>query len=45
MAVPRDAKNIDAAYQFINFLLDPKTMAEINSFSYFPSTVSASKDF
>jgi putrescine transport system substrate-binding protein len=43
MAVPMGAKNIDAAYQFIDFMLEPETMAELTDYNYFPSPVPASK--
>lgn len=44
MSVPKGAKNIDAAYQFIDFMLEPTTMAELTSYNFFPSPVPASQD-
>lgn len=43
MAVPKGAKNIDAAYQFIDFMLEPETMAELTKFNFYPSPVPASR--
>lgn len=44
LAVPKGAKNLDAAYQFMNFMLEPTTMAELTSFNFYPSTVLASRE-
>ena len=35
-AMPADAKNKDAAYQFLNFLMKPDVMAGISSLSITP---------
>ncbi len=43
MAIPQGAKNIDAAYQFIDFMLEPQTMAELTNYNYFPSPVPGSR--
>ncbi len=43
MAVPKGAKNIDAAYQFMDFILEPQTMAELTEFNFYPSPVTASR--
>lgn len=37
VAIPKDAENLDAAYQFMNFLLQPEIMAEITDAVRFPN--------
>ncbi|VVM86144.1 Putrescine-binding periplasmic protein SpuD [Pseudomonas fluorescens] len=37
VAIPKDASNIDAAYQFMNYLLQPEVMAEITNAVRFPN--------
>ncbi|MCE7762168.1 extracellular solute-binding protein [Pseudomonas putida] len=37
VAIPKDATNLDAAYQFMNYLLQPKVMAEITNAVRFPN--------
>lgn len=39
IAIPKGAKNKDAAYQFMDFMLEPETMAELTKFNFYPSTV------
>ncbi|ABL88356.1 extracellular solute-binding protein, family 1 [Pyrobaculum islandicum DSM 4184] len=39
MVIPRDAKNIDAAYAFIDFLLRPENSARITKASYYPTAL------
>jgi len=39
MVVPRDAKNVDAAYAFIDFVLRPENAARITLVSYYPTAV------
>jgi len=31
MAIPKDAKNKDAAYQWLNYIMEPKVIAEVSS--------------
>ena len=38
-AMPADAKNKDAAYQFLNFLLKPDVMADISNHVYYANAV------
>lgn len=40
-AIPKDAKNIDSAYEFLNYILEPKVMANISNYAFYPS---ANKD-
>ena len=42
LAIPKDAKNVDAAYAFINNLLDPEVMAKNSNFISFPNAIPAS---
>ncbi|WP_437611802.1 spermidine/putrescine ABC transporter substrate-binding protein PotF [Erwinia sp. V71] len=42
MAIPKDAKNVDEAYQFINYLMEPAVMAEISNKVFYASGVKAS---
>ncbi|MDD0842457.1 polyamine ABC transporter substrate-binding protein [Pseudomonas sp. Gutcm_11s] len=37
MAIPKDAKNIDEAHAFINFLLQPQVIAPISDFVGYPN--------
>jgi len=31
LAIPKDAKNLDEAYQFLNYLLEPKVIADVSN--------------
>lgn len=42
MAIPVDAPNLDAAHAWINFMLEPKTMAGISDFVAYANAVPAS---
>ncbi|PWB31691.1 spermidine/putrescine ABC transporter substrate-binding protein PotF [Pseudomonas sp. SDI] len=37
VAIPKDATNVDAAYQFMNYLLQPEVMAKITNAVRFPN--------
>ncbi|MDF7667625.1 extracellular solute-binding protein [Orbaceae bacterium ESL0727] len=37
LAIPKEAKNVDEAYQFLNYLLDPKVIANISNQTFFPN--------
>ena len=43
LAIPKDAKNMDAAYAYINNLLDPQVMANNSNYVSYPNAVPASK--
>jgi putrescine transport system substrate-binding protein len=43
LAIPKDAKNVDNAYAFINYLLDPKVAAANTNFVTYPNPVPASR--
>lgn len=43
LAIPKDAKNLDAAYAYINNLLDPQVMASNSNFISFPNAIPAAK--
>lgn len=45
LAVPHNAPNASAAYQFINFILEPEHMAEVTNYVKFANTNSRSKKF
>jgi putrescine transport system substrate-binding protein len=45
MAIPKDAKNIEEAYAWINFVLDPKIGADITNYVWYGSPNAASKEF
>ncbi|WP_421670710.1 spermidine/putrescine ABC transporter substrate-binding protein PotF [Rahnella sp. EDr1-12] len=36
-AIPADAKNLDEAYQFLNYLMEPKVIAQISNTVYYAS--------
>lgn len=37
MAIPKDAKNVDAAYQWLNYIMDPNVIANISNKIYYAS--------
>ncbi len=43
MAIPKDAKHLDSAYAFIDFLLKPEVIAGISSYTSYANAVTASK--
>lgn len=45
MAVPRDAPNKQNAYKFINYILEPKTMGQISSYTAYGNAVKPSIEF
>jgi putrescine transport system substrate-binding protein len=42
MAIPKDAKNVDAAYAFINEMIDPAVMARNSDYISYPNAIPAS---
>ncbi|PKH24318.1 spermidine/putrescine ABC transporter substrate-binding protein PotF [Enterobacterales bacterium CwR94] len=44
-AIPKDAKNVDDAYKFLNYLMEPKVMANISNTIFYASGVKASLPF
>lgn len=46
MVIPKGARNIEAAHQFINFIHDPKNYAIfLDDFSFPPTTNTAAKQY
>ncbi|WP_040259488.1 polyamine ABC transporter substrate-binding protein [Pseudomonas massiliensis] len=45
VAIPKDAENKEAAYAFMNFLLEPKNMAQITNAVQFPNGNKAATEF
>ncbi|MET4695425.1 polyamine ABC transporter substrate-binding protein [Endozoicomonas lisbonensis] len=45
LAIPRDAENVEEAYAFLNYLLEPEVMAEISNYVSYASGNSASVSF
>jgi putrescine transport system substrate-binding protein len=45
LAIPKDARHVDAAYAYINYLLDPKVEAANTNYISYPNPVPASKQF
>jgi putrescine transport system substrate-binding protein len=45
VAIPKDAEHKDAAYQFMNFLMQPEIMAEITNAVRFPNGNAAATQF
>jgi putrescine transport system substrate-binding protein len=43
LAIPKDAKNSDAAHKLINEFMDPKVMAEVSNYVWYPNAIPASK--
>jgi putrescine transport system substrate-binding protein len=42
MAMPKDAANVDNAYAFMNYLLQPEVMAKSSNYVTYPNAVPAS---
>lgn len=36
-AIPKDAKHINSAYQFLNYLLEPQVIANVTNYIFYPS--------
>ncbi|MFU9137764.1 spermidine/putrescine ABC transporter substrate-binding protein PotF [Erwinia tasmaniensis] len=45
LAIPKDAKNVDEAYQFLNYLLEPKVIADISDKVFYANGNKASLTF
>lgn len=45
MVIPKDAKNVEAAHAWINFILDPKVGADITNYVWYGSPNLAAKPF
>ncbi|MBB3274935.1 MULTISPECIES: polyamine ABC transporter substrate-binding protein [unclassified Pseudoxanthomonas] len=43
LAIPKDAKHVDNAYAFINYLLDPQVMANNSNFIHYPNAIPKAK--
>jgi putrescine transport system substrate-binding protein len=43
LTIPKEVKNTDNAYAFINYLLKPEVMADISNYVWYPNGVPASK--
>ncbi|MGS1079811.1 polyamine ABC transporter substrate-binding protein [Pseudoxanthomonas beigongshangi] len=43
LAIPKDAKHVDSAYAFINYLLDPQVMANNSNFIHYPNAIPKAK--
>ena len=39
MAIPADAQNVESAYAFINYLLEPEATAKISNFVTYPNAL------
>lgn len=45
LSIPKDAKNVDEAYQFINYLLRPEVIAKVTNHIFYPNANRLSKPF
>ncbi|WP_370462620.1 extracellular solute-binding protein [Pseudomaricurvus sp. HS19] len=43
LAIPKDAGSVDEAHKFLNYLMDPKVMAGVSNYVWYPNAVPASK--
>lgn len=43
LAIPKDAKHLDEAHAYINYLLDPKVMANNSNFISYPNAIPSTK--
>ena len=39
MVIPKEAKNIELAYEFINFILEPRNAARITNYTWYPTAL------
>jgi putrescine transport system substrate-binding protein len=44
LSIPKDAKNVDNAYAYINYLLDPQVMANNSNFISYPNALPKAKE-
>ena len=44
-AIPKDAKNVENAYKFLNFMLDPKVIAEATNYTYYANANAKAAEF
>jgi putrescine transport system substrate-binding protein len=45
MAIPADAKNVDEAHEFLNYIMEPEVAAKATNYVYFPNGNKASQQF
>ena len=45
MAIPADAKNIENAYKYINYILEPKVIADISNYTSYSNVVTESTQY
>jgi putrescine transport system substrate-binding protein len=45
LAIPKDAPNPDSAYAFMNYMMDPKVIAEVSNFKRYASANLAAQEF
>jgi putrescine transport system substrate-binding protein len=45
MAIPADARNVDEAHEFLNFIMEPEVIARATNYVYFANGNEASKEF
>lgn len=45
MAVPADAEHLDNAYKYINYILEPKVIADVSNYTSYCNVVTESKNF
>ena len=45
MAIPADAKNVDEAHEFLNYMMKPEVAAKATNYVYFPNGNKASQEF
>ena len=45
ICIPSDAKHVDAAYKFLNFMLEPEVIAKCTNFTHYANANLASKPF
>lgn len=45
LAIPKDAKNVESAHQFLNYLLEPKVIASVTNYVKYASANDGAKPF
>jgi putrescine transport system substrate-binding protein len=45
LVIPKHAQNVDAAYEFLNFLMQPEIIADVTNYVWYPNVNSASNEY
>ncbi len=45
MAIPEDAEHLDNAYKYLNYILEPKVIADVSNYTSYCNVVTSSKEY